>query len=288
MIFGRKKKNNNNLDAFLNETVSGSATPGSNLPEEKIGSTQTEISEKKITQKSFQAAVSPKNDFHNPEILQLDLIRQEMEGRINWRRYFNLLAATCLMSALVIAQIYYIISWWGSSDISSENILRNSAKAQDDIKNLQKTSDEVLRFSKRADLVLPLLEKHIYWTNFFNYLERNTLSNVTFSDFSGDLKGDYTLTAEAKHYSDINWQVKKFLADDYTIAATVSEGSSGDGDTETKSENATSSEKSQIDEAKRLAEERRLKIAGPQSVTFVIKLKVKPEIFYLTEKNGKP
>ncbi|MFZ4648866.1 MAG: hypothetical protein ACOYMB_04560 [Patescibacteria group bacterium] len=296
MIFGRKKKNNGgNLEAFLNQKVSsGLPEDPEAKPEESSSSTEETKPEQEkgnFFSRKASSNLPVKNNFHNPQILQFDLVKQELEGQINWRRYINLLIATVLMSSMIVAQIYFIISWWGENDVKSENISKNSEKAQEEIKNFQKSSDEALAFSKRAELISPLLDQHIYWTNFFRYLERNTLSSVYFSGFSGDASGEYNLQAQARHYSDINWQVKKFLSDDYTISATVSEGDSGDG---TKGESAlgapvpSSTEVIKVDEAMRLEEERNLRILGPQSVSFSIKLKVKPDIFYLQKTDGKP
>ncbi len=184
------------------------------------------------------------------------------------------------MTALVAAQVYFIISWWEGNASKSENIMKNTTEAQNEIKTFQKSADEALAFSKRAELVSPLLDSHVYWTNFFRYLERNTLSSVTFSGFSGDTKGTYILTARARHYSDINWQVKKFLADDYTISAVVGAGNSGGGNPKKVSTPiSTSTEESILETASRLAEEKKLKAAGPQEVSFSIELKVNPEVF---------
>ena len=296
MIFGRKKnKIASNLDAFLNQEKGSSfsapipvvsprveqapiQTPAS-TPEPKKVPASPELKRGESANPFPPQNFSKKQDFRNPEILDLDLIGQESEGKIDGRHYFNLLVAAFLMTAVVVAQIYFMISWWEKNSSTSEDLTKNTARAQKEIKNFQKTADEALDFSKRADLITPLLDNHIYWTNFFRYLERNTLSTVTFEGFTGDNKGEYTLEAKSLHYSDINWQVKKFLADDYTLSATVSEGTSGDkGTGKLSTPISSSTDQSIIDQGKIS------KTTGPESVNFSIKLKVKPELF-LTPKS---
>ncbi|MCX6795822.1 MAG: hypothetical protein NT165_03825 [Candidatus Falkowbacteria bacterium] len=294
MIFGRKKKNiSSNLDSFLNQEGSSAftnespatssqaetniAVPLPQVPEVKT-QTNTILQTKKSLEKKPKKSLFAKNDFHNPEILDLDLVRQASEGTINWHYYINSIIIAASMVCLVVAQSYFIISWWQDNAITSESIIRKTEIAQKEIKVVQKTADDALSFSNRADQITPLLDQHIYWTNFFRYLEKNTLSTVYFPGFSGDTNGSYSFSATANHYSDINWQVKNFLADDNTISASVGAGSSLGGQDPTGAL-TTSTDPTVIAEAQRMAKEKRS--SGPQGVSFSIALKVKPEIFFI-------
>lgn len=285
MIFGQKKKKpSSNLEAFLNQekgSLSSTKSFSSEIPVQvpPIQSAPPIQSVPPAAPKPAapRPAVSrPKADFRNPEILDLDLVGQVSEGKIDGRRYFNLIFAALLMTAIVVGQVYFIISWWENNSSTSEDLIKNTAQAQKEIKNFQKTADEALDFSKRADLITPLMNNHIYWTNFFRYLERNTLSTVTFESFTGDNKGEYTLEAKSLHYSDINWQVKKLLSDDYTISATVSEGSSGD-----KKAGKLSTPISSSTDPETIEEGLITKPTGTDKVSFTLKLKVKPELFFI-------
>lgn len=230
--------------------------------------------------KIVETPIFKNETFGNPDILDLDLISQESEGKIDARRYGNLIIIALLMSLAVVAQLYFIIGWWQNNSSISEDLTENTIRAQKDIKTFQKSADEALAFSKRADLVSPLLDNHIYWSNFFRYLERNTLSTVTYSDFSGDDTGVYTLEAKSSHFSDINWQVKKFLADDFTVSASVNEGNSGDAKDGKLAKPLTTEEENLLS-----TEVTRSKSDGPENVYFTIKLKVKPELFLAPKVN---
>ena len=302
MIFGKnKKKPASNLEAFLNEEKGGFSsknfftpnpisapaapvqTPVTPIPERPISVPVTPRPEKTTPPTTPISPIQqkpvvnrPKTDFRNPEILDLDLVGQVSEGQIDGRRYFNLIVVALLMTAIVVAQVYFIISWWKNNSSTSEDLIRNTTQAQKEIKNFQKTADEALSFSKRADLITPLMNNHIYWSNFFRYLERNTLSTVTFEGFTGDNKGEYTLEATSLHYSDINWQVKKFLSDDYTISATVSEGSTGD-----KGTGKLSTPISSTTDPETIEEGLIKKPTNDEKVSFTLKLKVKPELFLI-------
>jgi hypothetical protein len=86
-------------------------------------------------------------------------------------------------------------------------------------------------------------------------LEKNTLNSVNYQGFSGDVSGEYSLSATARTFSDISWQVKTFKDNKYVISAEVDAGSSGRSDKEGE-------------------------VSGESSVSFSINLKIKPEIFY--------
>jgi hypothetical protein len=74
-----------------------------------------------------------------------------------------------------------------------------------------------------------LLNNHLYWSNFFSWLEKNTLSSVKYGGFSGDLSGLYTLGASAQSFADVSWQVKNFLNDPLTRQVEVMSASATKG-----------------------------------------------------------
>ena len=82
---------------------------------------------------------------------------------------------------------------------------------------------KVLVFKKKLSLVNSLLDQHIYWTDFFKFLEENTLADVYYSGFAGDNKGKYNLTANGKDFSIIQAQVERFLSNEYVSEASVSQ-----------------------------------------------------------------
>jgi hypothetical protein len=119
---------------------------------------------------------------------------------------------------------------------------------------LKTESDQILAFKKKTDAASSLLDNHIYWTNFLDWLEKNTLSTVTYSGFSGKSDGIYELNASANTFREVSWQTRAFLADPSIIAVKVDEASMQAGDDTTED-------------------------AGVAKVNFNLNLKVDPKLF---------
>jgi len=113
-----------------------------------------------------------------------------------------------------MVEIYFGLNWWGEKEkAQAETLNLNIAKTNAEIVKVKSKADEALIYKEKSIAVSHLLANHVYWSNFFSWLEKNTLSTVRFDSFSGDTKGVYTLTAKALSFSEASWQVKAFLND---------------------------------------------------------------------------
>lgn len=185
------------------------------------------------------------------DIIDVDLVRGEIVKFFDWQRNVLILLISIFLSLAVLAGVYWGISWWGSNIeyAGDPNLAQNYYKLDKQIKELDDEVNEVLRFRDRLETVDTLLSEHTYWTNLFSFLEENTLTNVYFSGFSGDLSGQYSLSAHSDDFNAIDAQVKKFLAHEYVRNAQVTSGSISSGD------------------------------GGSASISFTIKLSLNPDIF---------
>lgn len=155
-----------------------------------------------------------KNLPQNPKILEVNLIKGEVKIDFEWGKNISILAITLLILVAFIAEIYLGLDWWGAQEKKRAETLNVSiAKVNAEITKVKGKADEALAYKDKSIEVGRLLNNHVYWSNFFNWLEKNTLSTVKFDGFSGDTKGVYTLNAKALSYSEASWQVKAFLSD---------------------------------------------------------------------------
>lgn len=306
MFFSRKKKiekPNNNLDLFLKGKLQDDE-PAITKPDEQPATKKEEKEEQKNEPTPIKSTiVNDNNDqikkdinyadskhqekvsrprefvnnqknFGNPKILDLDLVKRESEGMVDFRHYFNLMISALCLALFVVGQVYLIISFWEKQESNRDDLSLKLLALDNETKKFQKTADEAMAFKARAERVTPLLGKHIYWSNFFNYLEKNTLSSVSFGGFEGNINGDYSLIGTAQRYSDINWQVKKILTDDYTISASVNEGK-----IETTS-GAAGADKDKLAESQKKTAAQKAGEVAPGAVNFELALKIKPDLFY--------
>ena len=198
---------------------------------------------------------SASNLSQNPKVLEVNLIKNEIPVDFEFAKHISTLIFSLAVTALFVAEIYFGMNWW--SQYENERVLAAEAKfsqVSKEIKGMKSDSDQILAFKKRVDLADSLLVNHIYWTNFFNWLEKNTLSSVNYLSFSGKSDGVYELQATANSFRDISWQTRALLEDPAVLSVHVDSGSAARGNSK---EDSTAIEK----------------------VSFILSLEVDPKIF---------
>ncbi len=162
--------------------------------------------------------------------LKLDLIKDEIVKYFNWKKNVVVLILCICVTTALISAAYWGIAWWGAEEqkkqldevVDTEEISDLNQK----ISESKKEVDDIRYFEERMLRASDVLSSHVYWTNFFDFLEKNTLSQISYSNFSGGIDGNYTLNASAQEYSAIDAQVKKLLESDYVQSARVRSASS--------------------------------------------------------------
>ncbi|MDD5290560.1 MAG: hypothetical protein PHZ04_00395 [Patescibacteria group bacterium] len=177
---------------------------------------------KEIVPEFIQAEV--KKEMNGGETLETNLIKGEITVFFDWQKNAAFLIVSMILAAIVVGAIYGWLSWWGSQkEEENQYFVERFSELDKEIARVEGEAKKVLVFKKKLSLVNSLLDQHIYWTNFFKFLEENTLADVYYSGFAGDNKGKYSLTANAKNFSVIQAQVERFLSSEYISEASVSE-----------------------------------------------------------------
>lgn len=211
------------------------------------------IFNKKLKKTNLQ----PEDGFTNPEVLDVNLVKDEISVDFNWSKHLFSLFLTIFIASLLVFEIYYGLDWWQKQEEEKTLALKvELEQVSQQIKNINQNSKDFVSFKEKLELTKEMADTHVYWTNFFNWLEKNTLNSVTYQGFSGDISGEYSLSANARTFSDISWQVKTFKDSKYVISAEVSSGAASKNE-----------EEGQVSSAE-------------NGVSFNVDLKVKPEIFY--------
>lgn len=204
----------------------------------------------------FNSSSNKNNNFINPKVLEVNLVKDEVSVEFDWSKHLVSLFFTLLVAGLFIAEIYYGLDWWQKQEEERTTTLNNELQlVSQEVKNINNNSKDFTAFKDKLTLTKQLADSHIYWTNFFNFIERNTLNSVSYSGFSGDVDGIYSLSATAKTFSDISWQVKALKDNNLVELVRVDSGSAGRPDDSGA-------------------------VIADNSVSFSLNLKVKPEIFF--------
>ena len=212
-----------------------------------------------FSSKKNKKVVKKKSDSsQNPKILEVNLIKNEMQVAFDWSHHLSTLFFAVMVTVLFVVEIYFGLNWW--NDYEGERVLASETKFNEvsqDIRSLKTESDQILAFKKRVDAADSLIGNHIYWTNFLDWLEKNTLSTVTYAGISGKNDGIYDLTASANAFREVSWQTRAFMADPAVISVRVDKANLQKSD---KAEDDTST-------------------AAVAAVSFNLSLEVDPQIF---------
>lgn len=161
-------------------------------------------------------------------VLDVDLIKDQDEKPLYWGKYIGLIILTIIISSVLALEVYWLINWWTEQEsYKSQETEEEVEKVKEKINNLSTEYQELSEFKIKMGLVDELIETQAHWTNFFNWLERKTISSVTWQSFSGDLSGVYSLQGNGRTFADISWQVRSFLQDDWVKYVSVDSGSGG-------------------------------------------------------------
>ncbi|HTX87068.1 MAG TPA: hypothetical protein VMC41_03305 [Candidatus Nanoarchaeia archaeon] len=210
------------------EKVPVKITPAPMLAEEKATKTAAPDKPKRGLLSDFLSfGRRADGDKNRSRVLEVNLVKGEIVKFFDWQGGVLILLMAVFIAMAVLSGIYWGISIWGAGNNKAGNsdYLQQYYKISKEINDLGPQVDQVMAFKNKLDQVNFLLDRHIYWTNFFSFLEDNTLSDVYFSGFNGTVNGSYSLSATTDSLDAIDAQIKKLLANPYIKNAEVDSGS---------------------------------------------------------------
>jgi hypothetical protein len=199
--------------------------------------------------------------WNRPSLTETNLVDSRATLYFNWNKFWLVLTQWLVVTLFFLSLCGALLYLWQQRQSKQAADVTQRFTKIDQLINL--TENEVggvLDFRLRLIMVNEMLSKHIYWNNFFSFLEKNTLPNVFYQDFSGDTKGDYILRAKTDSFDSMAKQIKVFR-----LSPDVIEASSEGGE---MVKNEPAADASSTDEI----------ITGSQ-LNFSIRLKIKPGLF---------
>ncbi len=115
---------------------------------------------------------------------------------------------TIIINLLIVGILYGIIILYNyriklETDIQDQKITEKLTA----ISKLQPKEKEVEGLLAEIKQVEQILNKHLYWTNFFENLEDYTLDNVYYTDFAATSEGNITLSAITTDFQSVAKQI---------------------------------------------------------------------------------
>ena len=148
-----------------------------------------------------QYHLAPKKDKRDFDI---NLIPEELvyQSQQNPVARIAALLMIVMISVLFVAAIYYYLSYQQQKiNIKLSETNFENSRLIEELAEYKKIDDSNNIGVKKIASIGNLLGSHIYWTKFFNMLEKYTLDGVYFSSFSADTSGAISLPATAKDYA---------------------------------------------------------------------------------------
>lgn len=127
-----------------------------------------------------------------------------------------------LIHLAIFAIIYLFLSLflWQMFHILKNTFIYQTKAINEEIKIIEKEVQTILPFKDEINLldqkavqIKKMLDGHIYWSKFLNFLDQKTLNGVTITDFSLDTSGKLIVPAQTDKFINVNLQLEKFLED---------------------------------------------------------------------------
>jgi hypothetical protein len=160
--------------------------------------------------REMQQSVEQKS-WTRPAIMETNLVGGQTTLYFNWRRFWLDLTQWLIVTLFFLSLCGALFYLWRQNQIRQTADVDDRLAKMNQLTNLAENEvSDVLDFRLRLILVNELLDNHIYWNNFFSFLEKNTLANVFYQDFSGDTSGEYILKARTDNFDSMAKQIKVF------------------------------------------------------------------------------
>jgi len=164
---------------------------------------------------------------------ETNLIKGEIVTFFDWHSKAMVLIGAILAPLALIGLIYYGLIFYQKAD-NAKNLeqAKKFTELTQAIAQEETGLKEISAFNDRLKIVSQIFSQHLYWTNFFKFLEDNTIKDVYFTGFNGNTSGAYSLDALADNYSNIAEQVNVLKNNKKAIGAEAGGGemTAGDGE----------------------------------------------------------
>ena len=126
------------------------------------------------------------------------------------KQIIALIVVAIILTAALVAACMLIKQYQGQADLELQKVESDLNGADQKVKALDADRNQAQIFQKQLKAADKLLIGHLYWTNVFSLLEKNTVADVYFVNMVGGSDGQIVLSGEAKSYAAISRQIVAF------------------------------------------------------------------------------
>jgi hypothetical protein len=164
-----------------------------------------------------------KKEKNKLDVLETDLIKGEVEVKFDWKKDITIFLVLFFIVFVITLEAYIYLSWMENkrAEEASHYLEEEIAYMQEEMMLMQDEYEKALALRDDISLASNFLNRHIYWNNFFSFLEENTLRSFYYKGFSGNISGSYTLPAVTNDVRAVGFQSSVFLSDPMALSVSV-------------------------------------------------------------------
>lgn len=163
---------------------------------------------KKVKPAKISTKETARETFLDVNLIPADLAKQP-EVELSNKLFTS--GIVILVFILLVTAVYLGISWYQLRVVRQiGDVEAKIASLDQEIAKYEKDKSLALDLQQRLDLIHQLLNNHVYWTKFFGLLEKYTISEVYYSNFSMTGKDKLILSAVGKDYESVAKQLVAF------------------------------------------------------------------------------
>lgn len=169
-------------------------------------------------ERKLEEAVKSKNEVESRfwqayNGVKANLIKDQGVLFFNWQQKMLTLSLSLILSCLAISLVYVGLLIWQKEKLNdNQATIANFEAINIEVLKNEDELKEITAFNKKLDIVSFILNNHVYWTSFLAFLENNTLKDVYYESFTGDLTGNYRLPAVARNLDAVSLQLEVMKA----------------------------------------------------------------------------
>lgn len=146
------------------------------------------------------------------ESFLVNLLPEELVGREAPKKKLISLALASLGAIFLVILVYFGLSFYQSNIVTQTQEVRNErVDLEGQITALKDEQEASIAFKQKLDAVKSVIDEHVYWSKFFEKLEKYTIKDVYYTGaFSGSLGASISLSALTKDFTSVAEQLVVF------------------------------------------------------------------------------
>ena len=149
----------------------------------------------------------------------VDLIPTSVKIK-SWPQIRNLLLVSFVLSIIIVALFYIGLMWQERKNINERQLsMQGISELEEEILNFQSTNQEIKDLAEDIKTIHTILNQHIYWSNFFELLEKYTVQEVHYQGLTAGNNGALVLDAIGPNFDAVARQLKALQSPEATELA---------------------------------------------------------------------